>query len=578
MAHNVKAAQTDALSYTHSGNAMNDTYHEFALLLMLSAVVGAIAVRLRQPLLMAYIIVGIAVGPAAFGWVGAHDQINLLAQIGITVLLFVVGLKLDLRHVRQIGPVALATGLGQLSFTILFGFLIVLALGKGWLDALYIAIALTFSSTIIIVKLLSDKRELDSLHGRIAVGFLIVQDLAVVIAMMLMSGLGGIGSEAVGGMTLALSLLARLGGAAVLLYFLMRYVLPLVADTLARSQELLLIFAIAWGTALAALGEYAGFSKEAGAFVAGFSLASTAYREAISARLTSIRDFLLLFFFIDLGAKLDFSTLGEETGTALVLSLFVLIGNPLIVMAIMGYMGYRKRTSFLAGLTVAQISEFSIIFVAMGISLGHIGAGALGLTTLVGLITIALSSYMILYSHRLYGWLAPWLGPFERRTPFRELAVENAPAQTERPDILVFGLGRYGSRLALKLREQNMRVLGVDFDPEVIKAQQRTGLDARFGDCEAPEFIESLPLKDLPWIVSSLPDTGANRALISALAEHHYRGRIAIVARDEAESENLRMLGEVEVILPFNQAADFAALDLAARIASAEVPDLKETP
>ncbi|MBA3058336.1 MAG: cation:proton antiporter [Gammaproteobacteria bacterium] len=557
---------------------MNDTYHEFALLLMLSAVVGAIAVRLRQPLLMAYIIVGIAVGPAAFGWVGAHDQINLLAQIGITVLLFVVGLKLDLRHVRQIGPVALATGLGQLSFTILFGFLIVLALGKGWLDALYIAIALTFSSTIIIVKLLSDKRELDSLHGRIAVGFLIVQDLAVVIAMMLMSGLGGIGSEAVGGMTLALSLLARLGGAAVLLYFLMRYVLPLVADTLARSQELLLIFAIAWGTALAALGEYAGFSKEAGAFVAGFSLASTAYREAISARLTSIRDFLLLFFFIDLGAKLDFSTLGEETGTALVLSLFVLIGNPLIVMAIMGYMGYRKRTSFLAGLTVAQISEFSIIFVAMGISLGHIGAGALGLTTLVGLITIALSSYMILYSHRLYGWLAPWLGPFERRTPFRELAVENAPAQTERPDILVFGLGRYGSRLALKLREQNMRVLGVDFDPEVIKAQQRTGLDARFGDCEAPEFIESLPLKDLPWIVSSLPDTGANRALISALAEHHYRGRIAIVARDEAESENLRMLGEVEVILPFNQAADFAALDLAARIASAEVPDLKETP
>lgn len=550
---------------------MNDTYHEFALLLMLSAVVGAIAVRLRQPLLMAYIIVGIAVGPAAFGWVGAHDQINLLAQIGITVLLFVVGLKLDLRHVRQIGPVALATGLGQLSFTILFGFLIITALGKSWLDALYIAVALTFSSTIIIVKLLSDKRELDSLHGRIAVGFLIVQDLAVVIAMMLMSGLGGIGSEAVPGTTLALSLLARLGGAAVLLYLLMRYMLPLVVDTLARSQELLLIFAIAWGTALAALGEYAGFSKEAGAFIAGFSLASTAYREAISARLTSIRDFLLLFFFIDLGSKLDFSTLGEETGTALVLSLFVLVGNPLIVMAIMGYMGYRKRTSFLAGLTVAQISEFSIIFVAMGISLGHIGPSALGLTTLVGLITIALSSYMILYSQRLYGWLAPWLGPFERKKPFRELAVENAPSQSERPDILVFGLGRYGSRLALKLREQNMRVLGVDFDPEVIKVQQLTGLDARFGDCEAPDFIESLPLSNVPWVVSSLPDTGANRALISALAEHHYQGRIAIVARDEAEADHLRILDKVEVILPFNQAADFAALDLAARIAAEEL-------
>ena len=556
---------------------MNSAYQEFALLLMLSAVVGAIAVRLRQPLLVAYIIVGIAVGPAVFGWVGAHDQIDLLAQIGITVLLFVVGLKLDLRHVRQIGSVALATGLGQLSFTILFGFIIILALGKGWLDALYIAVALTFSSTIIIVKLLSDKRELDSLHGRIAVGFLIVQDLAVVIAMMLMSGLGGMGSGTLSPPALALSLLARLGGAALLLYLLMRYVLPLVVDTLARSQELLLIFAIAWGTALAALGEYAGFSKEAGAFIAGFSLASTAYREAISARLTSIRDFLLLFFFIDLGAKLDFSTLGDETGTALVLSIFVLIGNPLIVMAIMGYMGYRKRTSFLAGLTVAQISEFSIIFVAMGISLGHIGASALGMTTLVGLITITLSSYMILYSHRLYCWLAPWLGVFERRKPFRELAAENAPSHLERPDILVFGLGRYGSRLASKLQEQSMRVLGVDFDPDVVKALQHTGLDVRFGDCEAPDLIESLPLSNVPWIVSTLPDTGSNRALLDALAQHHYRGQIAIMARDEAAAEAMRALGKIEIILPFNQAADFAALDLAARIAASEMTHPKET-
>jgi len=550
---------------------MNSVYHEFALLLLLSAVVGAIAVRLRQPLLIAYIIVGILAGPALFGWVGAHDQIDLLAQIGITVLLFVVGLKLDLRHVRQIGPVALATGLGQPTFTILFGFVIVLALGRGWLEALYVAVALTFSSTIIIVKLLSDKRELDSLHGRIAVGFLIVQDLAVVIAMMVMSGLGGIGGEAVDGTTLALSLLARLGGAGLILYVLMRFVLPRVVDTLARSQELLLIFAIAWGTALATLGEYVGFSKEAGAFIAGFSLASTAYREAINARLASIRDFLLLFFFIDLGAKLDFSTLGEEVVTAVVLSLFVLIGNPLIVMAIMGYMGYRKRTSFLAGLTVAQISEFSIIFVAMGISLGHIGTGALGLTTLVGLITIALSSYMILYSHRLYGWLAPWLGIFERTTPFRELAVENTPSQSERPDVLVFGLGRYGSRLALKLKAQNMRVMGVDFDPEVIKARQLAGMDAHFGDCEAPEFIESLPLAGVPWVVSCLPDISANRALISALTEHHYAGNIALVARDDTDADEFKNLGQVEIILPFNQAADFTALDIAARIAAAEL-------
>lgn len=188
---------------------MPQPFAEFAVLLLIAAFAGAVAVRLRQPVLIAYIVVGILVGPAGLALVTAHDQIDLLAEVGVTVLLFVVGLKLDLKHIRHIGPVALATGLGQLTFTILFGFFIILALGKGWLEALYVAVALTFSSTIIIVKLLSDKRELDSLHGRIAVGFLIVQDLAVVIAMMLMSGLGGMGEEAVGGLTLAFNLLAR---------------------------------------------------------------------------------------------------------------------------------------------------------------------------------------------------------------------------------------------------------------------------------------------------------------------------------------------------------------------------------
>jgi hypothetical protein len=393
-------------------------------------------------------------------------------------------------------------------------------------------VALTFSSTIIIVKLLSDKREIDSLHGRIAVGFLIVQDLAVVIAMMVMSALRGDAGE---GSLLALagSLTLRIGIAGLGLYLLMRYVLPRVVDRMAQSQELLLIFAIAWGTGLASLGEWAGFSKEAGAFVAGFSLASTHYRDAINARLTGIRDFLLLFFFIDLGAKLDFSTLGGEVWPAIVLSLFVLIGNPLIVMAIMGYMGYRKRTGFLCGLTVAQISEFSIIFVAMGISLGHVGSGALGLTTLVGLVTIAMSTYMILYSHPLYEKLSPWLGMFERKRPHRELAVATERHDLREADVIVFGLGRYGSRLALGLRDAGLKVLGVEFDPEVARSLRRHGLPVRYGDGIAGEFLESLPLKDTRWVVSTLPDLASNRDLLRGLRELHFTGELAVVAREE---------------------------------------------
>ncbi|MDP3825440.1 MAG: cation:proton antiporter, partial [Polaromonas sp.] len=316
---------------------LQNPFSELALLLLVCAFVGALFVRLRQPVLIAYIVVGIAVGPAGFGFVAAHDQIDLLAQIGVTVLLFVVGLKLDLKHIRHIGAVALATGLGQLAFTVAFGFALILLLGRAPMEALYVAVALTFSSTIIIVKLLSDKRELDSLHGRIAVGFLIVQDVAVVIAMMAMSSLGGPDGTATWGEVL-LSLAWRLGAVTAVMYVLMRWPLPKLVAAMARSQELLLVFAVAWGVAFAALGEWAGFSKEAGAFLAGFSLASTPYREAVNARLTGLRDFLLLFFFIDLGARLDFSTLGAEIGPAIVLSVFVLIGNPLIVMAIMGYM------------------------------------------------------------------------------------------------------------------------------------------------------------------------------------------------------------------------------------------------
>jgi hypothetical protein len=427
-------------------------------------------------------------------------------------------------------------------------------------EALYVAVALTFSSTIIIVKLLSDKRELDSLHGRIAVGFLIVQDIAVVFAMMAMSALrAGEGDTYA---KVAVSLAMRVTGAALLLYLLMRYLLPRVVRVMAGSQELLLLFAIAWGTGLAALGEWAGFSKEAGAFLAGFSLASTAYREAMSARLTGIRDFLLLFFFLDLGAKLDFSTLGGALWPATVLSLFVLIGNPLIVMAIMGYMGYRKRTGFLAGLTVAQISEFSIVFVAMGITLGHVGMEALGLTTLVGIVTITLSTYMILYAQRLYARLEPWLAPFERRVPFRELEVEAGESVAGRPEVLVFGLGRYGRRLAERLQARGVRVLGVDFDPEVVRDERRERVAARFGDAQDAPFVEGLPLAGVPWVVSTLPDLDSVEALLHALDSAGYAGRVAVVARDEAQGARLEREGRVTVLYPFRDAVDYVGEQL----------------
>ena len=546
---------------------VNAPYNEIALLLFATAIVALLAMRLRQPIIVAYIVIGIVAGPAVLDWVRAHEPMELLAEIGVTVLLFAVGLKLDINLVRKLGPVALATGLGQLAFTIVIGFAIAVAMGMGWVRALYVAVALTFSSTIIIVKLLSDKREIDSLHGRIAMGFLIVQDIAVVVAMMVI-GTGGGTEEAGGNWLLQLGeVLAKLAGATVLLVALMRYVLPKLMHWMAASQELLLIFAIAWGTTLAAGGEWLGFSKEVGAFLAGFSLASLPYREAINARLASLRDFLLLFFFINLGTQLDLSSLGTELPAAIVLASFVLIGNPLIVMAIMGYMGYRKRTGLMAGLTVAQISEFSIVFVAMGVDVGHVDRAALGLVTLVGLITITASTYMILYSHRLYAWFEPWLGLFERRDPFRERAQHDTANQ---PEVVVFGIGRYGRALAEQLQERGLAVLGVDFDPEVLAGSRGESIPVVFGDAGDREFLAQLPLAKAKWVVSTMRQFELDRAVVEAVRRLDFPGSVAVMAETEASASHLRELGADEIFRPFHDAAEHAAGFIAAACSPAK--------
>ncbi|HCS92500.1 MAG: hypothetical protein N838_30380 [Thiohalocapsa sp. PB-PSB1] len=247
-----------------------DVFTEMAVLLLFAAAVGALGVHLRQPLIVAFIAVGILVGPSVLGWVSANDQVDLLAKFGITLLLFVVGLRLDLHIIRTMGPIALATGLGQVIFTSVVGYLIGYAFGMTPLTALYVAVALTFSSTIIIVKLLSDKREVDTLHGRIALGFLIVQDLVVMLVMIGFNALGATGD--VSWTQAAFAVLVKGVGFILLVGLAMRYLLPRLLHMLSRSQELLVLFGIAWGLALAALGVMLGFSKEVGAFVADVTI------------------------------------------------------------------------------------------------------------------------------------------------------------------------------------------------------------------------------------------------------------------------------------------------------------------
>jgi Kef-type K+ transport system membrane component KefB len=533
-------------------------FAEIAIVLGFAAVVGFVGILLAQPLIVSFIAVGILAGPSAFSLVESSAVVETLARLGIALLLFLVGLKLDLGLIRRFGRVAVATGLGQVAFTSIGGFAICLVLGIGLVESFYVAVALTFSSTIIIVKLLSDKREIDALHGRIALGFLIVQDICVVVAMIALSafaaadqgGAAALGRSLAGGVVL----IAVAG-------LFMRYAAEPLLGRIAKEPELLVVFAIGWAALGAAGADAVGLSKELGGLVAGVSLGSTSVREAIAARLAPLRDFLLLFFFLELGALFDFSAVAGMLGEAAVLSLFVLIGNPLIVMVIMGAMGYRSRTGFLAGLTVAQISEFSLVFVALGRELGHLGPEAVGLVTLVGIVTIALSTYMIVHSATLYRWLGRFLGPFERRHPAAE---DHAPEAGEAPPrpVILLGLGRYGTAIAEHLVARGVGFLGVDFDPEAVRAFRRRGWPALYGDAADPGFVSGLPLTEAQWIVGAMPQiplilghAQTREALMHALKEARFEGRIALAATRPEEEELLHALGVSVVLNPFTDAA-----------------------
>ena len=427
-------------------------------------------------------------------------------------------------------------------------------------SAVYVALALTFSSTIIIVKILSDKREVNTLHGRIAVGFLIVQDIVVVLVMIGLMAFGQSSAD-VSLKQEAIDVLWKGASMLVSVALLMRYVLPAVLRHMARSSELLVLFAIGWAVLGACVGHELGFSKEVGAFLAGISIASTPYREQIAARLVSLRDFLLLFFFIELGSALNMSVLSAQVGRALIFSAFVLLGNPLIVMTIMGLMGYRRRTGFLAGLTVAQISEFSLILAALGFSLGHISEDIVGLITLVGLITISVSTYMMLYSQPLYERLSPYLRWFEKNIAHREMNEDDG---LESFDIIVIGFGRFGAVMADNLQQSGKRVLAIDYDPDVVKQHSRDGCTIYYGDIEDAELINNISLDSVECVISTIRDRTLNKALLHNLKLLEYKGNIVVCVDSAKDEERFKRYGSDYVLSPYANAAHQATEDILA--------------
>jgi len=529
---------------------MSHVFLELTLVLALATGFGMLARWLKQPTILGYIATGLIVGPLGFLKLNSPESLDAMAELGITFLLFLVGMEMRFKDLKHVGKAALFTGIGQIVFTSAIGYALTRLLGYGGLTALYIAVALTFSSTIIVVKLLSEKRELESLHGRIVIGFLLVQDFVALLFLILLTSLSGMGEVTLATFPYGVVAFAFLKGAALLAFSLAvgRWVMPPLLRSVGRSQEVLFLVSMAWGMGMAAIAGLprVGLTIEIGAFLAGIALASSVERHQISSRIKSLRDFFIVVFFIVLGSKMVLSSAAAVTTPAVVLSLFVLIFNPIIMLVIMGAMGFRARTSFMASMTVAQISEFSLILMAVGARLGHVTPDAVSLVTVVGIVTIAVSSYLIIYSETLYGWLKGPLKAFEFRAP-KEPALLSAP---RRDHVVLVGCHRMGHNILASLEEMHKEFTVVDFNPEVVDRLGKRGIHAVFGDISDPEIADRSGLERARLVISTVPGFEDSRAILEFTRKRNPNARIILTAENEYESLDLYEAGADYVLLP----------------------------
>lgn len=514
--------------------------------LVTASLFGLLARIFRQPLMLGYLVAGFVL--AATGLIRIDDPalLSALGQIGVTFLLFLVGLEMNFKEIRSLGKVSLATGLGQIAFTALIGYFLALAFGFSTLSSLYIAVALTFSSTIIAVKLLSEKKDLGSLYGKISVGFLLVQDFVAILILIFLAGFRETASPSF------ISLFAVVLKGLVLVFIVLllsRYVLPRFFDRIASSGELLFVTSIAWALGIAALmqSRYVGFSLEIGGFLAGLALANSVEHLQIASRVKPLRDFFITIFFLVLGIELVLSGMGNLLIPVLIFSLLVFLGNPLIVMLVMGAMGYHRRTSFLASVTVAQIFEFSFIVMAMGRNLGHVGSQEVALITMVGVLTMVASTYLINYNHKVYSYLDRYLKIFQR-----EKTRESAFRQRKdfKGHIILVGADRTGKALLPTLAKREEPLLVVDFNPEVVAQLVAEGYHAIFGDVADAETIELLGLEDAKLVISTADDAEDDLILLGKLRITKKRPMVVLVASYPQEALKLYEAGADYVVVP----------------------------
>ncbi len=520
---------------------MEQIFIQLGIILFTAFVVSYIVRAFKQPIVIGYIIAGMIISPYIISFGASKETLDLFSQFGIAFLLFMVGLHMNPKVIKEIGATSLIIGIVQMLLTFSLGFFISLVIGFNNITAAFIGIALAFSSTIITMKLLSDKKQIDSLYGKISIGVLIIQDvIAIAILIFISSISNGNNSDSLtfNGLFFGLGLI-------ITLFLLGFFVLPKIIKKIAQSQELLFLFSITWAFVIAALFSYIGFSIEVGALIAGVVLSISPYTMEISSKIRPLRDFFLIIFFIILGFNIPILNINSIIINALIFSIIALIFKPIILMSITAMLGYTKRTNFLVGTTLGQISEFSLIVLGLGVSKGLISGEILSTLTLTGVITITLSTYMIIYSNELYKKMLNFAFVFEKKE------VRKKSRTKRKYDAILFGYNRIGFSILHKLKKIRKNYLVVDFNPETISTLSKFKIPSVYGDAYDNDFLSELSLEKIKLMVSTIPDFETNMVLIQSVRAVNPKAIIIVRSHEVKEAFELYRMGASYVLTPY---------------------------
>ncbi len=519
-------------------------FFEIAVALVLAAICGIIFHIFKQPPIIGFIFAGLII--AYLGGIRDEHHLELiegLSSIGVALLLFIVGLEMNIREIKAVGLPFLVISIGQASLTLALGVLLGTLLGFSTIVSFYIASAFTLSSSVIIVRILSEKKELKSLYGRIAVSLLLFQHFLAMLLLIFLS------SFREGNIPVNLLVTFFKGAVLALIAIGIGRVFPKFLAFIGGAPEVLYLFGLAWAVGLGALfaSPWVGLSVEVGGFLAGLALANSSEHFQISVRMKSLRDFFLIVLFMGLGARILLHGVIIPIVPVIALSIFALIGSPIIVFSIMALLRYKVRTAFQVSLTTIPLSEFSFVMMLVGEHLGHVEASHVSLIALVAVISIFASSYLIIYGNKIYRVLRPFLKMFESK---KTLVEERGEETQLEKHIILAGIHRMGFNILRSLSNSGDDFVAVDFDPQIIASLREVHYPALYGDIADPEIQELVALDKARLIISTIPDFSDNMAILDYVKKNNPNCKVILRAESEHEAEELYDMSADYVLLP----------------------------